>query len=158
MRRNVPLTVLLAALTTMPGCAALERLGPRNAPSSAIAAPGAETPPPANPSRVGQGASAAVLDQTTEAEKAQALAAPAATGERALGKVAASLGSPAEQGFWLRAAIVPTAGKGRVVTAGGKSVAVDLIPGESGAQLSLAAFRALGISLTDLPEVTVYAQ
>jgi hypothetical protein len=158
MRNTVPLTLLLAALTAMPGCAVLERLGPRDAPSSTSAASGAETPPPANPARVGQGASAAVLDQTTAAEKAQALAAPPATGERALGKVAASLGSPAEQGFWLRAAIVPAAGKGRVVTAGGKSVAVDLIPGESGAQLSLAAFRALGLSLTDLPEVTVYAQ
>jgi hypothetical protein len=36
-------------------------------------------------------------------------------------------------------------------------VNVDLIPGTGGALLSLAAFRQLGLSLTDLPEVTVYA-
>ena len=35
---------------------------------------------------------------------------------------------------------------------------VDLLPGTGGGLLSLAAFRALGLGLTDLPEVTIYAQ
>ncbi len=43
-------------------------------------------------------------------------------------------------------------------TWGGTSVQVDLLPGEGGAQLSLAAFRALGLGLTDLPEVTVFTR
>ena len=119
-----------------------------------VAAP-VEVAPPAPV--LGSGTTAATLDTTTAAERKEALAAPATGGERALGKVAVSLGSPVEQGFWLRTALVTAPGKGRVVTADGKSVAVDLLPGASGAQLSLAAYRALGLSLTDLPEVTVYA-
>ena len=67
-----------------------------------------------------------------------------------------ALGSPAEQGFWLKTALVSVAGKGRVVTASGASVAVDLLPTEGAALLSLAAFRALGLSLTDVPEVSVF--
>ena len=101
---------------------------------------------------------AAALDTTTAAEKAAALAAPPAPGgERLLGRAAVALGNPAEPGFWLRAALVTAPGKGRVVVAGGGSIAVDLIPGAGAAQLSLAAFRALGLGLTDLPEVTVFA-
>jgi hypothetical protein len=52
---------------------------------------------------------------------------------------------------------VKTAGKGRVVTASGASANVDLLPGDGAASLSLSAFRALGLGLTDLPEVTIYA-
>lgn len=102
------------------------------------------------------GQSAAALDTTTEAERAAAVAvveAPSDTVE--LGKVRVSLGNPSEVGFWLQGAIVPVAGKGRVTTAAGQSVAVDLRPGSGAAQLSLPAFRALGLALTDLPEVTV---
>jgi hypothetical protein len=43
-----------------------------------------------------------------------------------------------------------------VVLANGKSIAVDLMPAQGGSLLSLSAYRALGIALTDLPEVTVY--
>jgi hypothetical protein len=52
---------------------------------------------------------------------------------------------------------VTAPGKGRAVTATGQSVAVDLQPGSGAALLSLAAYRALGLALTDLPEVRVYA-
>jgi len=45
-----------------------------------------------------------------------------------------------------------------VVTASGASVAVDLQSGSGGALLSLAAYRALGLALTDLPEVTVFLE
>lgn len=106
---------------------------------------------------MGGAKSAEALDQSTAAQKAIATAASALGGDRDLGSVVVALGSPAEQGFWLRSTLVEVSAKGRVVTAAGKSVAVDLQPGTGGALLSLAAFRALGLGLTDLPELKVYA-
>ena len=38
----------------------------------------------------------------------------------------------------------------------GSLVAGEILPGTGAALLSLAAFQALGLSLTELPEVTVY--
>lgn len=157
MKKIVPLCMALALI---PGCSVLDRLAPKRA----EAPPLVEAPVDPAPSETAlaplgeAGATtAAALDQTTTAEKKEALAVTPTTGERELGRVAVSLGNPAEQGFWLRTTLVTVAGKGRVETAGGQSVAVDLLPGESGAQLSLAAFRALGLNLTDLPEVSVFA-
>lgn len=106
---------------------------------------------------LGKGASAAAYDRTSQADKEAALAVKASAGERSLGKVAVSLGSPTEQGIWLKSPLVKTATKGRVVTAAGKSAAVDLLPGNGATQLSLAAYIALGLSLTSLPNVEVYA-
>ncbi len=100
---------------------------------------------------------AEALDQTTEAERAAATAAPVVATERELGRVVVGLGPVTEQGFWLKSTLVTEPGKGRVVTAAGTSVAVDLLPSDGGATLSLAAFRALELSLTELPEVLVYA-
>lgn len=160
MRIIAPIFLLLA-LTS--GCSVLDRIVPERRASAATPEGLTEPAPVGEPltamQPVGQtgAATAAALDQTTAAEKKAAMAAPVAAGERALGKVAVSLGNPAEQGFWLRTTLVSAPGKGRVETAGGQSVAVDLLPGQSGAQLSLAAFRALGLTLTDLPEVTVFA-
>lgn len=97
---------------------------------------------------------AAVLDTTTPAEKAAALAAPATGAE--LGRVVVSLGNPAEPGFWLRSALVSAPRPGTVRLASGATAQVDLLPlAGGGAQLSLAAYRALGLGLTDLPQVTV---
>jgi hypothetical protein len=102
---------------------------------------------------------AAALDTTTAEQKAAALAAPAQpAGEQSLGSTAVALGNVTEPGFWLRSSLVKSAGPGRVVTVAGNSIAVDLIPGSGAAQLSLAAFRALNLSLTDLPNVTIFAQ
>jgi hypothetical protein len=144
--------VLSAALLS--GCGMLDRLKPApKAPPVQIVAPLDATqvlPPPG-------AQTAATLDTSTPAEQAAAIAAPVA-GARALGKTTVALGSPAEQGFWLKTPLVSVAGKGKVVTAAGASVAVDLQPGTGGALLSLAAYRALGLSLTDLPEVTVFAE
>ena len=50
----------------------------------------------------------------------------------------------------------PEKAQGRIVTAAGKSLGLELRPGTGGALLSLAAFQALGLSLTELPQVTVY--
>lgn len=102
---------------------------------------------------------AAALDTTSAADKAAALAAPAEpAAEKSLGKTAVALGNVTEPGFWLRSSLVKTAGPGRVETAAGDSIQVDLIPGEGAAQLSLAAFRALNLPLTGLPEVTIFAK
>ncbi|WP_299350027.1 D-galactarate dehydratase [uncultured Shimia sp.] len=77
-----------------------------------------------------------------------------------LGVTIVSLGTPSEQGLWLKTPLVSTQTKGRLVY-GGKSVDVDLIPidGEAGAgsRISLHAMQALGIPLTDLAEVAVSA-
>jgi len=148
--RNV--IFLSLALTAISGCAVLDRLKPASE-APAAGELGAAAPAPV----LGAGETATTLDTTTEAEKQAALAAPAASGERSLGKVSVSLGSPAEPGIWLRSSLVSAPGKGRVVTASGQSVAVDLLPGQGAAQLSLPAYVALGLSLTALPEVTVFA-
>jgi hypothetical protein len=100
---------------------------------------------------------AAQLDTTTEADKAAALAvAPAPALEQSLGQVSVALGNVTEPGFWLRSGLVSERTQGRVVTTLGESLQVDLLPGEGAAQLSLAAFRALNLPLTGLPEVTVF--
>lgn len=153
--RNVILLSL--ALTATAGCAVLDRLKPASEAPAAAVDPGAAAVAAAPAPVLGAGATATTLDTTTDAQKQAALAAPAASGERSLGKVAVSLGSPAEPGIWLRSSLVSAPGKGRVVTASGQSVAVDLLPGQGAAQLSLPAYVALGLSLTALPEVTVFA-
>jgi hypothetical protein len=149
---RIPLFLALCLMTA--GCATVERLNPFNRgkamPASVAAAP------------VGPGtaaaASAETFDQTTPEQRSAALAGKPAGTAQALGKVVVALGSPTEQGFWLRSALVTAPGKGRVVTANGTSVAVELQPGTGPALLSLAAFRALELPLTGLPEVTVLAE
>ncbi|WP_272007106.1 hypothetical protein [Roseovarius sp. ZX-A-9] len=106
----------------------------------------------------GTAQTAEALDTTSAAEKA---AAQAASGGRDLGVTIASLGAPAEPGFWLKTPLVREPGKGRVRHgATGKSVQVDLIPIDgpktAGSRLSLAAMRLLGVPLTSLPELRVY--
>lgn len=142
--------VALALVVSLAGCAQLapKPVAPEPAPLPAAA--------PA-PAIGGVGRTAEALDSTTAEERAAAVAAPAAAG-RELGKVSVALGPPAEQGFWLKSALVTAPGKGRVVTGDGAAVAVDLLPGTGGALLSLAAYRALGLDLTALPEVTVFAE
>lgn len=104
------------------------------------------------------GQTAAQLDTTTAAEKAAA-AAPS-TGGGKLGVTTASLGDATEAGFWIKSPLVKAPGKGRVVNpANGKSANVDLQPlggGGSGSQISLAAMQALGVALTDLPQLEVW--
>lgn len=143
--KNIVIPVVLSGLLALSACDLI-----------AAKAPVVEAPAPPAAVPMGEGQSAAVLDQTTEAEKVAALAE--ASGARELGTVVAALGSPAEQGFWLSADIIATVAQGRVETASGTTVAVELRPGTGGALLSLAAYRALGLALTDLPELTVFAQ
>lgn len=158
MKHHVLCLTLLLAL---PGCAFLSpggstASGPITGPSGPQ--PAAEAASSAATSALGaQAVRVEVLDTTTADEKAAALAAPAASGERELGRVVVALGPPGEQGLWLRTTLVSTAMQGRVETAAGKSLTLELRPGSGGALLSLAAFVALGLNLTDLPEVRVFA-
>jgi len=108
---------------------------------------------------VGQAGARSVesIDLTSEAERQRALATPANPEAESLGEAVVTLGNAAEPGFWLRSSLVKQPQKGRVAIASGQSVAVDLLPGAGSAQLSLAGYRALGLGLTDLPQVTVTA-
>lgn len=144
--KNTVIPLLLSGLLALTACDLIAA----KAPVPVASAPAPVVAP------IGEGQSAAALDETTEAERAAALAE--AAGARELGTVVAALGSPAEQGFWLSADIVATTAQGRVETTDGQSVSVELRPGEGGALLSLAAYRALGLALTDLPELTVFMQ
>lgn len=140
--------ILMSVVLGLSGCGVMKKMQAR-APEAAA--------PMARPV-IGAGASAAALDQSTEAERAAAVAAKPVGGERVLGTAVVALGSPAEQGLWVKSPLIVAKAKGRVVTESGASVAVDLLPGSGAASLSLAAFRALGLGLTDLPEVTIYAE
>jgi hypothetical protein len=151
----------LSLILALPGCATLfpeSGGGPRSITGPSDQEPATEMSAPSGTTALGARAvRAEVLDTTTAEEKAAALAAPAASGERALGRVVVALGPPAEQGLWLRTALVSEVVQGRVETAAGKSLTLELRPGTGGALLSLAAFQALGLSLTDLPQVSVFA-
>ena len=117
--------------------------------------------PPSETPMTTAGQSAAALDTVSESEKEEAKAAAAQSGAQELGRTTASLGAPAEAGLWLKTPLVSAPAKGKVeLASGGESLAVDLIPIEgeatAGSRLSLSAMQALGVSLTDLPELVVY--
>lgn len=153
------LAMIFACSLTLAGCALFQAEGPRSGvtgPAETEAAPEAAPVVASTVLGTTRAASPEALDKTTAEQKAAALSAPATGGERELGRVVVALGSPAEQGFWLSAPLVKAKAQGRIVTAAGKSLAVELRPGTGGALLSLAAFQALGLSLTELPQVTVY--
>ena len=153
MKMRVP--VLLLACAGLSGCAVIDRLKGREAapPTATEFVAPVQTAPL---DTMGAGQSPQALDQTSAAEKAAALAAPAAGGERELGRAVVALGPPAEQGLWVQTGLVSAATPGRVVAPNGQSLAVDLRPGTGGALMSLAAYQALGIGLTDLPELVIY--
>ena len=141
------------------GCALFQPNGPASVTGPSAAQPATEMVPAVATTALGARAvSAESLDTTTPAEKAAALAAPATGAERQLGRVVVALGPPAEQGLWLSTALVTAVSQGRIETAAGKSLTLELRPGTGGALLSLAAFQALGLSLTELPELAVYGR
>ncbi|WP_300055832.1 hypothetical protein [uncultured Roseobacter sp.] len=98
------------------------------------------------------------LDRSTAAERVAATRGGDAG--QLLGQTVASLGSPADPGFWLKTPLVSVEAPGRVRDPRTrKSVAVTLIPidgpATAGSRLSLSAMRALEVSLTDLVTVDV---
>lgn len=144
---------------------------PAEPPVAAIFAPGEDVlrPQPRGAGGIGtgtsaplrpQGRSAEALDTTSAAERAAARAAPQRSGA-ALGETLASLGPPTEPGFWLRTGLVDRPRQGRVALADGSGVALELRPSGnapgSGSQISLAAMRALGVPLTQLVTLQVFA-
>lgn len=143
---------VIVVLLVLGGCAQVERVfGPGTV---------AETEPEPEPVAT-EPRTAETLDRTTEADREAARAEASSGQARSLGATVASLGSPAEPGLWLKTPLVDTPERGRVdYAATGQSVAVDLIPLNAepgaGSQLSLAGFRAVGASLTALPELQVY--
>lgn len=160
---RVMAVALLGATAGCTGLAPMTGLFTRKAPPEAAGAPLSATLPAPEAVQVSpligpEGQSVAALDTTSAAERAEATAPVA--GGTSLGQTIASLGDPTEAGFWLRTPLVSAPAKGRVVAAGGASVAVDLLPLEgapgAGSQISLSALRVLGIALTDLPELSVY--
>lgn len=147
LARFSPLVLVLL----LSACGQVSGLMGGSTPPSASAAP---APAPTGRFVPRGSRSADAYDTTTAAERAAATAKPASGSQ--LGRVVVSLGNPAEQGFWLRSALVSEKRPGSVKLASGASVQVDLLPLQGGgAQLSLAAYRALGLNLTDLPTVTV---
>ena len=150
--------MLSAVALALSGCALFSKdERPVSVTGPAEPQPATEIAPAVSTTTLGARAvSAEALDKTTAEEKAAALAAPATGAARELGKIVVALGPPAEQGIWLSSALVKQTAQGRIVTAAGQSLAVELRPGTGGALLSLAAFQALGLNLTELPQVTVY--
>ncbi|MBE9638138.1 hypothetical protein [Salipiger mangrovisoli] len=155
MRVIAPLPALLLPVL-LAACAqqGQQAAAPVAAPASS-AASGAALRPPTSARTQEQ------FDTTSAAERSAAAAAPAAS-ERKLGSTVASLGDPADPGFWLETPMVSSVTKGRVVyPATGKSAQVELRPIEGpasgGSRISLPAMRLIGAPLTDLPTLTVYA-
>jgi len=71
----------------------------------------------------------------------------------------ATLGNPAQTGFWIKTSLVDEQTKGQIASAAnGAKVSLTLIPLEAagGSQLSLSAMRMLQVPLTSLVEVKVY--
>ncbi len=149
--------VVVAGL--MSGCASFPKFGQRSAAPAVASAPEALPTPELMAPPPPQGArTAEALDTTTPEQRAAATAVPAPASDAALGSVVVALGNVTEAGFWLRSSLVSAPRPGMVQTAAGKTVQVDLLPGDGAAQLSLAAFRALELGLTDLPQVTVFGR
>lgn len=152
MRGAARLSALAALTGGLSGCFLIGGWEfPRTAPAATTTVTS-----PAGLSSSGQ--SAAALDTTTVAERR---AAAAAGGGTKVGSTVASLGDPTVEGFWARTPLVSAPAKGRLADPRtGASVAVDLKPLDgpkgAGSQVSLAAMRALGVSLTDLPHLDVY--
>ncbi len=148
--------LILAALLLV-GCTEIFGPGSGDATVRPVARPDVQAiAPPADAT------TAAQFDTTTDAEREAAKTTSTANAEVMLGRTIASLGNPANPGFWLETPLVSGPKKGRIVDpASGKSVSVDLIPidgpATAGSRISLPAMRLLGVSLTGLPELIVYA-
>lgn len=154
------------------GCAQVEGLFDRDAAAARVEPTAAASPDggaaghgdtqQAAPLRPPAARTAEGFDTSTEAQRADAVAAAQTTGGAVdLGVTIASLGVPTKPGFWLKTPLADRPGKGRVdYPAKGTSVVVDLIPLDvspgAGSQISLAAMRLIEADLTGLPELRVY--
>ena len=165
MRKPGAVVAVLAVGLGISGCGQVKMpFRPAPAPGDAeplatvasLPAPGTEqSAPPAT------AVTAEQFDTTTGAERAAAASAAPVPSEARLGTTIASLGDPADPGFWAETGLVTEVRQGRLeYTATGKSVNVELRPSGnapgSGTRVSLPALRVLEAPLTDLPELVVY--
>ncbi len=156
LSRSIPISrrliVNLVAVTSILGCS------PSFAPAPGEGVEPSRDSPLVAPRPPVSARTAAEFDTTTP-EQRQAATEPVAAAETSLGTTVASLGDPTEGGLWLSTPLVDAPRAGRVVVeATGASARVDLLPGDGGSRLSLAAMRLLKVPLTDLPRVTVYVR
>lgn len=165
----IRMIVFLGAALSLAACDEMPAfLQPAAAPAPAEAPAEAAPPPP--PDEIAEVVSApppppaantvAALDTTTEAQKEAAREAAEASDGALLGTTIAALGDPTEPGLWLRTPLVTEAQAGKIETAAGVSALVQLVPLDApvgaGSQMSIGAFQALGLTLTDLPTLSVY--
>ncbi|GGD41277.1 D-galactarate dehydratase [Sinisalibacter lacisalsi] len=154
MKRLLILAVLLSACAEMAPRDA--DMAPPEGMTRPMPRPDAGAPP--------AGANTAdAFDTSTEAERAAAMAESAPDAEARLGRTVASLGSPADPGFWLETPLTDRVRPGRVVAvASGASVQVELRPIDAppgaGSRISLPALRLLNVGLTGLHELDVFAR
>ncbi|TCP43018.1 D-galactarate dehydratase [Rhodovulum marinum] len=144
----------MALALALAGCAAAPP-GEAPAPQREPGAPLSVLQPPAAARTVEE------FDTTTAAQRAAATRAPS-TPEEMLGRTVASLGDPADPGFWALTPLVSSVRQGRLVDpVTGFSVLVELRPRRAdpgaGTLVSLPALRALGVPLTALREIAVYS-
>ncbi|OOY25301.1 hypothetical protein BMI91_02455 [Thioclava sediminum] len=160
MRKPLSRPILaLTLMTPIAGCATLGLNGPNATGPATTAAPDAAAPVAA-PIPKPSAKTADSLDTTTAEQRAEAAKKPMG-GETKLGTTIASLGDPADPGFWVKTGLVKSETPGRIEDPKtGKSAKVTLIPSGkaagSGSEVSLPALRLLEVPLTDLPELTVY--
>ncbi len=160
--------ILLLAVLVVAGCAnaGLGGLFGGNGPGSGIGgrAPAAEAGPTEVVTEAVVGEAAA--EDIAPAESATRAAAVAegntGAGDAVRGFTVASLGDATRPGLWIETPLVDRERMVTVVAPTGTTVEVIARPSGgargSGSRLSLAAFQALGLSLTSLPTVTVIAE
>lgn len=142
--------VILSSFALL-GCAQFE-MPSAFEPAPADAPVGAAPPPPPQEARTVE-----QFDTTTQEQRAAAVAP--SSGGQSLGTVVATLGDPAQPGFWVETDLVSATTSGRIsLVSGNQSVEVELRPTAGGsARISLAAWRLLDVPLTDFAEVEVFA-
>ena len=157
--------MLLLALAVA-GCAEMSLRGDRTKPVQAVDGIGEAATGPAPLTEASAPAANAVtveqFDTTSAAERAAVAEKPAAVSEVRLGSTVASLGDPADPGFWAETGLVDQVVMGRLeYPAKGTSVQVELRPSGgapgSGTRVSLPAMRVLEAPLTDLPTLIVFS-
>jgi hypothetical protein len=159
MRKIVGIALLLA----LANCAAMDATNPLNLPQSNNSTSMPDT-------AIGSAPLSALKQSplpSIEAQGTGALDAGDGTGSadastvsgagKMLGTQIVSLGDPTEPGLCVKTDFVQTEHLGTVAIAGGQPMQVTLRPleGSGSPQISLAALRLLGASLTALPEVTL---
>jgi hypothetical protein len=157
MMKNLILLSLVAL--SLSGCALLQRKAEVAAPAPTASDLATEIAVPVETTSLetlGQGQDVAALDTTSDAEKTAALAAPASAEGGVLGSQVVALGSPADPGLWVQTSLVTSVTMGSVKAPNGQTLAVELRPGTGAALMSLAAYQALGIALTELPELVFF--